>query len=159
MGSRLSTEKAYIAGFLDGDGSIMLQIKKRNDTKRGLRFMATMCFYQDTRHEEPLFWIRETLGIGYISRRNDSMTELRINGFSQVRSILLDLQPYIKFKRIQTEAILKACKLLEEKKLDKLSNKQLHELVSLILIIQNENYVTKRKRTRKELLHVLNLTP
>ena len=121
--------------------------------------MATMCFYQDTRHEEPLFWIRETLGIGYISRRNDSMTELRINGFSQVRSILLDLQPYIKFKRIQTEAILKACKLLEEKKLDKLSNKQLHELVSLILIIQNENYVTKRKRTRKELLHVLNLTP
>src|SRR5581483_1704560 len=59
VGSRSSIEKAYIAGFLDGDGSIMLQIKKRSDTGRGLRFMATICFYQDTRHEKPLFWIRE----------------------------------------------------------------------------------------------------
>src|SRR3989344_7045295 len=75
VGSRSSVEKAYIAGFLDGDGSIMLQVKKRGDTKRGRRFMATICFYQDTRHEKPLYWIRKVLGIGYISKRNDSITE------------------------------------------------------------------------------------
>lgn len=28
VGSRSDIEKAYIAGFLDGDGSIMLQIKR-----------------------------------------------------------------------------------------------------------------------------------
>lgn len=123
MGSQSSIRKAYIAGFLDGDGSIMLQLKKRKDSIRGLRFMATICFYQDTRHETPLLWIRETLGIGYISRRNDSMTELRINGFSKVKSILLDLKPYIKFKRIQVEALLKACTILEKVKIDKLSKK------------------------------------
>ena len=73
MGSRLETDSAYIAGFLDGDGSLMFQVKSRADTKRGVRFMATICLYQDTRHEKPLHWIRERLGIGYIFRRNDGM--------------------------------------------------------------------------------------
>jgi len=159
VGSQPSEEKAYIAGFLDGDGSIMLQIKKRSDTSRGTRFMVTICFYQDTRHEKPLFWIRDALGIGYISRRNDLITELRINGFSQVKSILLKLMPYVRFKKVQVEAALKACTLLEKKSLNKLSQKQLLKLVDLILIIQNENYVTKRKKTKDELVKMLGLTP
>ena len=82
MGSRSKLDLAYIAGFLDGDGSIMLQVKLRSDTSRGVRFMATICLYQDTRHAEPLRWMREVLGIGYITNRNDGMTELRINGFT-----------------------------------------------------------------------------
>ena len=159
MGSRSSAERAYIAGFLDGDGSIMLQIKKRSDTSRGLRFMATICFYQDIRHEQPLLWIRDTLGIGYISRRNDGITELRINGFSQVGSILKELKPYIRFKRLQAIALLNACDLLDKKRLSELSTKQLLELVEIILTIQNENYVTKRKKTREELCKTLGLTP
>lgn len=161
MGSRSSVEKAYIAGFLDGDGSMMLQIKKRSDTNYGVRFMATICFYQDTRHEKPLFWIQKCLGIGYVSRRNDSMTELRVNGFARVHDILLELQPFIRFKEIQTKALIKACSILKEgnRSLKKLSNKELLELVEIILIIQNENYVTKRKRTREELCKALGLTP
>src|SRR5579863_1521109 len=137
----------------------MLQAKRRGDSKRGLRFMATICFYQDTRHDKPLFWIQELLGIGYISKRNDSMTELRINGFARVRLILDELRPYIRFKKIQTEAMLKACKIMEKYPLNKLSNKQLLELVELVLIIQNENYVTKRKKTKEELINILVLTP
>ena len=159
MGSRASVQKAYIAGFLDGDGSIMLQVKKRGDTKRGRRFMATICFYQDTRHEKPLYWIRKVLGIGYISKRNDSITELRINGFTTVRKILLELQPYIRFKKVQTEAMISACRILEKAELNKLSAKQLLKLVDLVLIIQSENYVTKRKKTREELANMLGLTP
>ncbi len=50
MGSRSKTNLAYIAGFLDGDGSLMLQVKKRKDGNVGIRFMATICFYQDSRH-------------------------------------------------------------------------------------------------------------
>src|SRR5690606_28471793 len=101
---------------LDGDGSLMLQIKSRSDTKRGVRFMATICLYQDTRHEEPLHWIREVFGIGYISRRNDGMSELRINGFKQVKNILTSLRPFIRFKTKQTDALIKACALLESKR-------------------------------------------
>lgn len=55
MGSRLDIENAYIAGFLDGDGSLMLQIKRRKDCKSGYRFMATICFYQDSCHDKHLY--------------------------------------------------------------------------------------------------------
>ena len=156
MGSRLKTDIAYIAGFLDGDGSVMLQLKRRNDTKTGYRFMATVCFYQDARHEETLYWIRDTIGIGYISKRNDGMTELRVNGFKTVCSLLTELQPYIRFKALQTSALIEACSILSTKQL---SDIQKLRIVDLVLLIQNENYVTKRKKTREELLLGLNLTP
>lgn len=87
--------KAYIAGFLDGDGSIMLQIKPRSDMRYGYRLQATICFYQDSAHENDLLWIRDQLDCGYISKRNDGMSELRINGFGCVEKVLLELYGYV----------------------------------------------------------------
>ncbi len=160
MESRSNIHLAYIAGFLDGDGSIMLQIKKRKDGNTSkVRFMTTICFYQDTRHEKTLYWIREFLKIGYICRRNDGMTELRINGYKQVQDILERLSPYIKFKKIQVKALQNACKVLLKTKLKLLKKTELVALVDLILVIQNENYVTKRKKTKDELCRMLGLTP
>jgi len=163
VGSRSKISKdidlAYIAGFLDGDGSLMLQLKKRSDSKRGIRFMATICFYQDTRHEDTLYWIRKVFDIGYISYRSDGITELRINGFKQVHDILVKLAPYIRFKKIQNNALQKACKILIDTKFKQLNNIQLKKIVNYILVIQNENYVTKKKKTKKELLKILDLTP
>lgn len=158
MGSRLNVDLAYIAGFLDGDGSIMLQVKKRSDTKRGFRFMATICLYQDTRHDKPLYWIRDVLGIGYITKRKDGMSELRINGFSTINSLLRELEPYIKFKQAQVKSMIKATNLLA-KDINMLSNEELKCLVSLILIIQNENYKLHTKRNQQEFYKILNLTP
>jgi hypothetical protein len=159
VGSRSNIDLAYIAGFLDGDGSLMLQIKKRADGKSKIRFMATICFYQDTRHEKGLLQIRKVLGIGYLSRRNDGMSELRINGFETVQEILKDLIPYIKFKKVQAKALFESCIILSSTKFNKLNRKQLTKLVNLILVIQNKNYVTKKKRTRSELFRILGLTP
>ncbi len=159
MGSRSNLEYAYIAGFLDGDGSLMLQIKKRSDGKSRARFMVTVCFYQDTRHEKTLFWIKKILGIGYVSRRNDGMTELRINGYRQVSKILSDLSPYLRFKKTQATALFEAIKILSDNKYSQLTEKHLKSLVDLVLVIQNENYVTKNKKTKEELLSRLGLTP
>ena len=159
MGSRSKATLAYIAGFLDGDGSLMLQIKKRKDGKIRLRFMCTICFYQDTRHEKNLFWIRKVFNIGYISRRNDGMTELRVNGFKQVKDILETLLPFIRFKKVQAKALYKSAQILSRSKFSDLKESQLRELISYILIIQNNNYVTRHKRTEAELLKALGLTP
>ena len=159
MGSQSTIKLAYIAGFLDGDGSLMLQLKKRSDTKRAIRFMTTICFCQDSRHEKTLYWIQKVLDIGYISKRNDGMTELRINGYKQIESILKSLLPYIRFKKLQASALLQACEILSGTKFKKLTKKQLVKLVELILVIQSENYVTKRKKTKKELHKILGLTP
>lgn len=103
--------------------------------------------------------MQKFLHIGYISRRNDGMSELRINGFIQVRDILFHLLPYIRFKRNQAQALYKAACLLSEKPMRQLTKSDLRNLVSLIVIIQNNNYITKHKKNRKELLSVLDLTP
>jgi len=158
VGSLLNTEKAYIAGFLDGDGSIMLQLKRRGDTSRGYRFMATICFYQDTRHDKTLYWMCDALNVGYLSRRNDGMTELRINGFTEVREVLELLQPYLRFKMLQTEAMIRACSILEIG-IRKLSKDQLLQIVDAMIIIQSENYKSHRKKSRDEILKMLNMTP
>ncbi|HBB37216.1 MAG: Homing endonuclease [Candidatus Moranbacteria bacterium GW2011_GWC1_45_18] len=155
MGSRPKTNLAYIAGFLDGDGSLMMQIKKRSDNQKN-RFMLTICMYQDTRHEKPLLWIRKELEIGYICRRNDNITELRVNGYQQVERILKLLIPYIKFKKIQAVTLLKSAKILRKKKF---SQRDLRKLVDYILAIQKENYVSRRKKSKKELMKILGLTP
>ena len=159
MGSRSKVIDAYIAGFLDGDGSLMLQLKKRKDGRMDHRFMATICFYQDTRHDGPLAWIRRVFGIGYLSKRNDGMSELRINGYKQVKRVLELLLPYIRFKRKQARALIEACEILSSAKPSKLGSQKLKRLVDLILAIQNENYIARRKKTKEELYTTLGLTP
>ena len=159
MGSRSNTDLAYIAGFLDGDGSLMLQLKKRKDAKRKLRFMCTICLYQDSRHDKPLHWMRKIFKIGYISKRNDGMSELRINGFKQVGDILSQLKGYLKFKKIQAQALYKAARILEVYPINNLSESKLRQLVDLMIIIQDNNYITKAKKSRQQLLELLNLTP
>src|SRR4030042_3619649 len=126
----------------------MLQIKKRGDNGKS-RFMVTICFYQDTRHEKPLHWIRKKIGIGYISRRNDGITELRINGHNKTKNILKKLKPFIKFKKIQCQEILKAIKILSK---DKLKRKDYIRLADCVIEIKKENYITKKKRNKRELL-------
>ena len=159
VGSRSNTELAYIAGFLDGDGSLMLQLKKRSDGKHKWRFMATICLYQDSRHDEPLVWIRNVIGVGYLSRRNDGITELRIQGYRLVTEVIRCLQPYIRFKVKQAKILLNALDILANHKADTLTELQLRLLVDHVVAIQNNNYSSTRKRTKQELCAVLGLTP
>ncbi len=158
VGSRSQVDLAYIAGFLDGDGSLMIQLKRRSESRiKTRRVMLTICFYQDSRHEKPLHWIKEVLGIGYISHRNDGMTELRINGHKQVMRILESLLPFLKFKKKQAEAIINSAALLLGPDTGKTIMKE--KLVDNIFIVQSENYATGQKRSKEELRSILGLTP
>lgn len=157
MGSRLNkNDLAYIAGFLDGDGSIMLQVKKRTDTKRGYRFMTTICFYQDARHASPLEWIRDTFNIGYVSKRKDGINELRINGFHETQKILLLLKPFVKFKVLQVNAMLRATKILSK---DILKRSDIEKVFSEMLVIRNANYRSGKRKSSREILELIGLTP
>lgn len=159
MGSRSRKENlAYVAGFLDGDGSLMLQVKKRKDGKMGWRFMSTISFYQDTRHKKPLIWIRKQLEIGYLSDRNDGISELRINGFAQTKRILEQLIPYIRFKKVQAKMVLKATDILSRKKSNLLSEKDVRIIAQAISLIRSENYQSGKKRNQT-INEILGLTP
>lgn len=146
-------EKAYIAGFLYGDGSIMLQLKPRKVVSFGFRVKTVICFYQDTRHEKGLIWIRKKLGIGYLSRRKDHITELRIEGYKAVGSTLKELTPYIIFKRKQVEIMLRAISIMQKKP----KPKKFLEVCQLSDRLSSINYATVKKKynceyVRKEFL-------
>lgn len=140
---------AYIAGFLDGDGSIMFQVKKQNDRLKKKRLMFTICLYQDTRHEKPLFWMKRILGIGYISRRNDGITELRINGYERVEKILKSLYPYLKFKRKQVQYLFPVFHILNKKKINQLTKKDKIKIAKSLIAVRKQTYQSGKKKSEK----------
>ena len=73
-------EKAYIAGFLDGDGCIMAQLVRRKDYIYGYQVRVSIVFYQKQVHQEILSWLKTKLNYGYIRQRNDGMAEYTIVG-------------------------------------------------------------------------------
>ena len=121
--------------------------------------MATICFYQDSRHAKYLTWIRKTLGYGYIAVRNDGMTELRINSFTQVFDVIGQLLPHLRFKKLQAKALLGACAILMAHTFRTLNANDIEKVVSAILVIQQQNYKARRKKTKEEYYTSLGLTP
>ncbi|NCN51434.1 hypothetical protein GW931_00275 [archaeon] len=49
---------AYIAGFLDGDGSIFFQIIPRKDYKLKFQIRTSIAFYQDKDNLGILSWLK-----------------------------------------------------------------------------------------------------
>ncbi len=135
---------SYIAGFFDGDGSVRLQLQPRQNPKLGFRVRTIISFAQKTGHDESLRWIKEKLGIGYIYNRNDSMTELKIEGFESVEKILIFLKPYVHFKKKQVYLVLKALKVLKKNPNDILALAKISDGISEV------NYVTTKKRYTAE---------
>lgn len=137
---------SYIAGFLDGDGSIRLQIQPRKNSKLGFRARTIISFAQKTGHKKELSWIRKQLKIGYIYERNDGMEELKIEGFDKTERILKILYPYVHFKKKQTAFMLKALKILKNDQ----SSSNFMKVVKIADSISKLNYVTTKKRYTAE---------
>ena len=150
------TDWAYIAGFLDGDGSIMVQVKNRKSSSIKCRLMFTICFYQDSRHKKPLEWIRNKLQIGYLSDRNDNITELKINGYAQVGRILRELRPFAKFKKKQVNIVLEILSAIGDNDFVSLSQNKRAKIADLICELRSQNYFSsKRKYSDEEIKKLL----
>lgn len=99
-------EKAYIAGFLDGDGSIMAQLVFRKDYKLGYQIRVSIVFYQKASHQDILLWLKERLGSGYLRTRNDGMCEYTIVGLREVQHVLTLLYPFLRLKKALAKEVL-----------------------------------------------------
>lgn len=104
----MSEEKrAYIAGFLDGDGCIMAQLVRRKDYIFGYQIRTSIVLYQKTINERILYWLKTHLKEGYIRQRNDGMSEYTIVGMQSVKKALSILLPHLRLKKQLANAILK----------------------------------------------------
>ncbi len=140
-----SLEKAYIAGFLDGDGCVMFQLVRRKDYIYGYQVRASAVFYQKDIHVDHLYWLQEKLVHGYIRIRNDRMAEYTIVGIQPVMEILHQLKPYVRLKKehvLLAEKIAK--KLPRYKHLDKQLLLQVSRLIDQYMQL---NYSKRRKNT------------
>lgn len=99
--------KAYIAGFLDGDGCIMAQLVKRSGYVYGYQIRTSIVFYQKTKNEKILYWLKSKLSAGYIRRRNDDISEYTIVGMKNVKKVLEKIILYLRLKKQLAKSIIK----------------------------------------------------
>ncbi|MDU5110906.1 MAG: hypothetical protein E6248_10695 [Clostridium sp.] len=107
------TEKAYIAGIIDGEGSIMLQKVHNNEHPAPCISIASTTL-------ELLEWIKTIVGKGNITKKKNYNLEIHKDCYSYVLrrndaiSLLIDIQPYlvIDVKRKRAELILRKYKSL-----------------------------------------------
>ena len=153
--------KAYIAGFLDGDGSIMFQLIERKGYIYGYQIRVSVCFYQDSSHKEGLKWLRERIGYGYIRDRNDGVSDYTIVGPERVREVLVMVKPYVVFKAAHVARALELLDAMEEKR--KPNVKEFLALAKLVDSYANLNYSKKKKNNAVKVAEYLDrkglLTP
>ena len=143
-------EKAYIAGFLDGDGSIMAQLINRKDYKLKYQIRVSVVFYQKTSHQDFLLWLKEQLGYGYVRIRNDGMSEYTIVGFREVEYVLTLLYPFLRLKKVLAKNVLDLIGQHPEQR--KMTVSKLISLSKLVDMTASFNYSKKRTNTSAQVI-------
>ncbi|KAF0133700.1 MAG: site-specific DNA endonuclease [Candidatus Saganbacteria bacterium] len=135
----------YIAGFLDGDGCIMLQLVYRHDYIFGYQIRASIVFYQKSNHKDFLEWLKGYLKYGYIRDRKDNISEYTIVGHKDVESVLKLLQLHLRLKKEQARLALEIIQDLRAIK--KLTPEILLQMSKKVDQFGKLNYSKKRKNT------------
>ena len=137
-----STQKAYLAGFLDGDGSIYVRLKPNPTYRFGYQVSPYIVLFQSSRDREKFSLICEMVkSFGHLRERNDGICEFVINKKDAIREFLAFVKPYILLKAKQAELILE---ILDAK--EKVENKKDFELLAkLVDRFRELNYSKKRK--------------
>jgi hypothetical protein len=137
-------KKAYIAGFLDGDGSIYVRAKPNPTYKYGFQVAPYIVLFQSGKGKENFLKVCNLIGSGYIRERNDGILEYIINKIDDVKEFLKAIYPYIILKKKQIKLMLHIIELKKKIK----SNGDFKALLELIDSYRELNYSKKRiKRT------------
>ena len=109
-------DASYVAGFLDGDGSIHFQLVRQKEYRFGYYIRASVSFSQSTPARFGLETIQRLVGGGgYMRDRGTGMSDLVITSRPILLKLLSAVEPYVIFKR---EHVRRALLLLPQ--LDKL---------------------------------------
>ena len=137
-----STILAYIAGFLDGDGSIFSQIVKTKSSKENpFKIRTSIAFYQKTTNVIILETLKGILKSGYIRYRKTDVSDYTIVESPEVKRILNLLFPYV---RLKTEHIKLALEIISQTEKEQTINEFI-ETCKLVDRFEKLNYSKKRK--------------
>ena len=94
-----SGRSGYLAGFLDGDGSIHFQLVRQTGYRFGFYIRASLTLSQSTSARAGLERLALLLGAGYLRDRGTGMSDLVITSRPVLIRILSEVEPYVIFKR------------------------------------------------------------
>ena len=141
MKSLSSTQKAYLAGFLDGDGSIYVRAKPNETYRYGFQIAPYIVLFQSKKDEDKFKKVCNLIDLGYIRDRKDGILEYTIGKEEAIRSFLKMVTPYLILKEEQAKLILE---ILDTKK--KVESKNgFFALMKLVDRFRELNYSKKRK--------------
>ena len=143
----------YLAGFVDGEGSFNVSIKKVNDRKLGWRVGA--CFNVSQKERHILELLRQTLGCGTIRRRRDGVHYFEVNSYHDLQERVI---PFFRkyplhspSKNETLEVFARICEMMCAGQ--HLTSEGVREIVRLRNQMNNE--VSKRHREDDEILDSL----
>jgi len=143
--------KSYIAGFLDGDGSVYVKLTRNDDYRYGYQVCPYVVFYQSKKNRFGLEKIKKITRIGYMRDRKDGISEYIVGDIDSIKKLMKWVKPYVILKRNHIKLMLD---ILKKKK--KIKNaKDFLELCILIDKFKELNYSKKRINTAKQVKEVL----
>ena len=136
------TQKAYLAGFLDGDGSIYVRLKPNSTYRYGFQVAPYIVLFQSQKEKENFQKICSLIGLGYLRVRKDGILEYIIGKTDGLREFLKIIKPFVILKKKQVALMTE---ILDKK--EKVKNKNdFRKLVDLIDRFRELNYSKKRKK-------------
>jgi len=99
-------EAAYLAGLIDGDGSIYIRLKYRKGCKTK-QVLIVVAVIQKSDKIEFLQNLQTLWQIGRVRIRKDGMSEWYIQKRSEVKQLLQMVYPFLKLKKQQALICLK----------------------------------------------------
>jgi len=142
MQSLSSTQKAYLAGFLDGDGSIYVRLKPNDTYRYGFQVAPYIILFQSKKERHKFETICSLIGLGYIRERKDAILEYTIAREGAIRAFLAMVQPYLILKNEQAALMIEILDMKAKIK----DSKDFRALMKMIDRFRELNYSKKRKR-------------
>ena len=102
-----ASEASYLAGFLDGDGSIHFQLVRQKEYRFGYYIRASMSFTQSTCARSGLEYLQRLIRGGYLRDRGTGMSDLVITSRPLLSDLLFEVEPYVVFKKRHVSAALR----------------------------------------------------
>ena len=135
-------QKAYLAGFLDGDGSIYVRLKPNSTYRYGFQVSPYIVLFQSQKKKENFQKICSLIGLGYLRVRKDGILEYIIGKTEGLREFLKIIKPFVILKKRQVALMTE---ILDKK--EKMRNKNdFRKLTDLIDRFRELNYSKKRKK-------------
>lgn len=134
-------KRAYLAGFLDGDGSIYVRLKPNPTYRYGFQVSPYIVLFQSQKDQKKFEKVCSLIKFGHLRIRKDGILEYIISRVNELKMFLSIVSPFLILKKEQADLMLE---ILQKK--GKIRNKKdFQTLAQLVDRFRKLNYSKKRK--------------